>query len=1009
MAWSLYGGSTSSGGGRWSLYNKQEKQGAAQDYAQQVQRRISNYERRLSAAGQTPPPPKEQKSFPLKALDVLDRPGAAIRSAAMQAYQGGGLGQVLQAAKRGFTGREKVQGSDIIAEAARRGAPLAQALQRNKYAQGAAGFAADVLMDPLTYVTVGAAGVAKAGVSGAGKALAGQGARKYVKFAGVPLVEVTKPLQAASQALQRTGIPEKIGPIFSSRYVRPSAVTPEAAPQVQRAVNVIWQAPRTARGEQQIALDQIAKRFEGVSPEAARRAATAIEQPLSSVLRRKADAGRFGAMSDDVKAWMQAGVEEVERITKAIKERGGISPKGWDKESYQRVPARFRNKKGLPIDEMAAELGYEDGKMLLNALENLPTKKEIRESARREMLQRFRVRGPRVSDREFDQAFGFTKEAAKNLAEEAEAEAVQNRYSVKGAEKLPTDVLRAVRIAKEIGAETVAKDVAAGVEFGRIPNYIRHLYNDPPEKVAAVLNQWQKRVAAYNRKAGFQKERTIPTIEFAKKMGLHPVEDVRVLTAVRELEGIRQRAIRGMYQELKKIGGRVVRAADKAPPDWREVPAKELAGYKVHPEVARHLERLHDVFETDLGVRTLGTMLSQVQNFWKGLVTAPNPMFHVRNALGNVFNNFLGGVVNPGLYWLAFAIQRGGNDMLELGGRRISGQQVRALFRQYGLEGFGFFEGESIRGMRQQAVERFGQQGWRLYSPIEQGRRVGDLIETNAKLAHFLDKLSKGWSPEQAADSVRKYLFDYSDLTKAEEKIRNFIPFYTWTRKNIPLQIEALFTQPGKMAAVNKLVQNMASATETEESPQPDWLKNELAIPVVRTKDGQVVYLTPDLPLNNLNMIDGLQGTMRNVLGMVTPLAKVPIELAMGQQVFSGAPIEKYPGARGYIGNVEMPAKVAYGISQFGAVPRAAIDIAGAIHGQQPQSGNIPPRPQQIPGFGTFVRYVNPEREKVLQDMARQRQLGDYRRYLEEVKGIDVPTISELEKVRQRGRWSLYD
>ena len=78
------------------------------------------------------------------------------------------------------------------------------------------------------------------------------------------------------------------------------------------------------------------------------------------------------------------------------------------------------------------------------------------------------------------------------------------------------------------------------------------------------------------------------------------------------------------------------------------------------------------------------------------------------------------------------------------------------------------------------------------------GRKLGDAMETNAKLALFIDQLSKGLSPYDAAQVVKKHLFDYTDLTKAERKLKIVVPFYTFTRKNLPLQLKTLIERPDK-------------------------------------------------------------------------------------------------------------------------------------------------------------------------------------------------------------------
>jgi len=82
------------------------------------------------------------------------------------------------------------------------------------------------------------------------------------------------------------------------------------------------------------------------------------------------------------------------------------------------------------------------------------------------------------------------------------------------------------------------------------------------------------------------------------------------------------------------------------------------------------------------------------------------------------------------------------------------------------------------------------------------GFTAGRAIEDTMRAGHFLWRLSKGDDPLKAAKSVQKHLFDYQyGLTPFEKKFgRNFmLPFYAWTRFNLPLQLEMLATQPGEV------------------------------------------------------------------------------------------------------------------------------------------------------------------------------------------------------------------
>jgi hypothetical protein len=126
---SVYDVSQSYGFGAAATRQKQKKPEEPTSPTMAAASTNENLERRLGNAGIEVPEQKPKQNLLSRALDIINRPGAAVRGAAYEAYSGGGAGSVFKAAKKGLTGRENVTSERLIEKAAERGVPLAQTIQ----------------------------------------------------------------------------------------------------------------------------------------------------------------------------------------------------------------------------------------------------------------------------------------------------------------------------------------------------------------------------------------------------------------------------------------------------------------------------------------------------------------------------------------------------------------------------------------------------------------------------------------------------------------------------------------------------------------------------------------------------------------------------------------------------------------------------------------------------------------------------------------------------------------
>ena len=325
-----------------------------------------------------------------------------------------------------------------------------------------------------------------------------------------------------------------------------------------------------------------------------------------------------------------------------------------------------------------------------------------------------------------------------------------------------------------------------------------------------------------------------------------------------------------------------------------------------------------------------------LQRSWKAWTLGVFPAYHSRNLIGNVWQNYLAGV-NIARYKDAARIQTKNSGLAK----------VKGIAEQFGLKDKGITTdaGEFISDailLKQARRHRAIDEGFTAvesgFDDIEKlkrggslilgenipvaghlltgGRRLGITIENNAKLAHFLDRVKKGFSFEEAANSTKKFLFDYTELTNFERNVmRRVFPFYTLTRKNMPLQIDKLIQQPAKFANIPKI----REAIEESQGGRPNsvflndymkegFLNKGFGIRIRRGAAQDEYFLLRNwLPaVDMLELLQPLDFTGQ----MVSPILKSPAQWLSNYNFFFKREIEKVPGELGNFLGISLRKKI---------------------------------------------------------------------------------------------------
>ena len=305
-----------------------------------------------------------------------------------------------------------------------------------------------------------------------------------------------------------------------------------------------------------------------------------------------------------------------------------------------------------------------------------------------------------------------------------------------------------------------------------------------------------------------------------------------------------------------------------------------LKGLKFSPEQAKVIDNFYSgIKPQELKVVLKG--FDKVQNLWKAQALI-SPSYHTRNMIGNLWNNFLAGI-NPAFYGKAALIQKG----------VLKEPKTLELAKKLGVLDEGFYAKEisdeivsKVEGIRnwKKGLNPLSQQNYL----VKLNRAVGNVVENNARLAHFMSKLAEGVSPELAAQSVKKYLFDYGDLTNFEKTImKRVMPFYTWTRKNLPVQLTGIVTQPGKYALPHKIIERLESGTEKpNEKYMSPYIQDNVPVRIGTNDDGNTEYFLLGSWLPYASAIEVLSSPLEEMIAMITPLVKTPYEYLSNESTF---------------------------------------------------------------------------------------------------------------------------
>lgn len=397
------------------------------------------------------------------------------------------------------------------------------------------------------------------------------------------------------------------------------------------------------------------------------------------------------------------------------------------------------------------------------------------------------------------------------------------------------------------------------------------------------------------------------------------------------------------------------------------------------------------------------TGFDAITSLFKRSVTGLFAPFHIRNYMSGLIQNFevLGvGALNPRniaigqkiAYKMAKNEKIADGFKMAIGGKERKFSEVMKPFVDR-FSGDTFYNtdfdtalksGQTLLGAtktfsKQRLVKTIKTAGLSSEAiPFKVGRAVGQFIEHQQKATAYVTALSQGKTVKEALKLAEDAGFDYRALTQFESQImRRLIPFYSFTRKNIELQLRTLKENPQRINQILKFFTNIGEPASSEErNSLPEYLAKSIGIKLSDTPEGLKRYIssfgTPIEAFTQLISRNPILGAISNM----NPLLKVPVEIGIGKDSFR-----------------EQDLQDVYNATEYKNAPQIIKDMLDIKEVEKPIFVRQPNG--SLKQTGTKIQYVaDPEKLLVARSLFTSRGIT----YLDQVFGNDLQGLVKLMK-----------
>ena len=390
---------------------------------------------------------------------------------------------------------------------------------------------------------------------------------------------------------------------------------------------------------------------------------------------------------------------------------------------------------------------------------------------------------------------------------------------------------------------------------------------------AVIFNQAESEVQFWQtamRLTDAQAEaRTVAGIEQMINNGGRVLDDGRILLRTGEIvDGLPMDAFVETAANLKK--------------NWQVLNNKYFPGLQASPEFKALWDSASRIEDPEF-VRKLAYYIGPYTKFFKAYATL-SPGFHVRNAISNAVQLVLAdadvdNMIKATPYYFRWLKAQKAGTSWEDFLKTVEPEMVARLdvARQGALGGGGGIFSETFK-------EATG--GSRIYDNwlIRKNQAIGQASDNYSRFVLAFDSAMKGGDTGMAQARVKRFFFDYEDLSSVDKVMRQIIPFWLFYSRNLSTQITNMWLNPKPYLIYNSFKRNFEG-----EDPAPPFVREMGGF---RLPFGEGLYAMPDIAFTRIPQeLSDLTNPLK-MMNKTNPLFKIPVEQIAGENAFTGKQFE---------------------------------------------------------------------------------------------------------------------